>query len=76
MTTSIAADAVPTPLSPHPPSLAPVPTADETSSERNAAAAIAAASSSSPASGAFYTSECRGGVQRRQMELKGVAVGD
>ena len=26
-------------------------------------------------SGSFHTSECRGGVERRQMELKGVAVG-
>jgi hypothetical protein len=27
-------------------------------------------------SGPFYTSERRGGVQRRQMELKGVEDGD
>ena len=27
-------------------------------------------------SGAFYTSECRGGVERRQLKLKGVEVGD
>jgi hypothetical protein len=28
------------------------------------------------ASGPFHTSERRGGVQRRQLELKGVAVGN
>jgi hypothetical protein len=28
------------------------------------------------ASGSFYTSERRGGVERRQLELKGVAGGD
>jgi hypothetical protein len=46
-----------------------------------AAAAIAEASSTlAPAatshriSGSFHTSECRGGVERRQMELKGVEV--
>eukprot|EP00982_Pelagococcus_subviridis_P015925 31439-Pelagococcus_subviridis.AAC.22 len=26
--------------------------------------------------GSFHTSDCRGGVQRRQMELKGVDGGD
>eukprot|EP00982_Pelagococcus_subviridis_P011177 31066-Pelagococcus_subviridis.AAC.4 len=26
--------------------------------------------------GAFYTSECRGGVERRQLKLIGVDVGD
>jgi hypothetical protein len=26
--------------------------------------------------GSFYTSECRGGVERRQLELKGIEGGD
>ena len=35
-----------------------------------------ATTTDSPDPGPFYTSECRGGVQRRQVELKGAEDGD
>jgi hypothetical protein len=68
------------------PSVSSSPAGDDASATSNAASSIPSGTSGHPASwklcathallGSFHTSECRGGVERRQLALKGVAGGD